>query len=470
MAEFSLKLTQGGAELLAKAKLGKQLNFKYITLGSGVYEGNPQEATAFVNKVIDLNIQEKTRKDTVAFLKATLTYNAVPDGFVWTELGVIAIDPDTQEEVLYMYDAIDIGEVIPPATSATQIEKVIQVASYVSNAPNISVVIDESLINIPKSDIGQPNGVAPLNEDGVLDIIYGGTKAKTAGEAIYNLGASPNKNLLLNPFFQINQRDKTNYTGNADYCVDGWIRNKNINVTINNKNQIVITPIAVENPELYQKIDNYTELLGKTLTFSVYMSTGNFFTVTGTLPSTLPSQATVITKVDTPFGNIRIQLQPENLLVVLDGSTQVAFSPLATKLEIGENQSLARQNSTGAWELIENPDPLEILKCQKYLLCWNRFNWIGSGVVNPDGQKIQFFVPTPIKMRIVPTAIGSIYIWDGKQNYGPYTFKVTECDVNGLHGTVDDISSSELIAGTVVFLNTPAKAETGSICGFFAEL
>lgn len=189
MAEFNLKLTQGGAILLAKAKLGKQLNFKYITLGSGVYEGNPQEATAFVNKVIDLNIQEKTRKDTVAFLKATLTYNAVPDGFVWTELGVIAIDPDTQEEVLYMYDAIDIGEVIPPATSATQIEKVIQVASYVSNAPNISVVIDESLINIPKSDIGQPNGVAPLNEDGVLDIQYGGTGAKTKKQACDNLDA-----------------------------------------------------------------------------------------------------------------------------------------------------------------------------------------------------------------------------------------------------------------------------------------
>ena len=189
MAEFNLKLTQGGAILLAKAKLGKQLNFKYITLGSGVYEGNPQEATAFVNKVIDLNIQEKTRKDTVAFLKATLTYNAVPDGFVWTELGVIAIDPDTQEEVLYMYDAIDMGEVIPPATSATQIEKVIQVASYVSNAPNISVVIDESLINIPRSDVGKPNGIAPLNEDGVLDIQYGGTGAKTKKQACDNLDA-----------------------------------------------------------------------------------------------------------------------------------------------------------------------------------------------------------------------------------------------------------------------------------------
>lgn len=42
---------------------------------------------------------------------------------------------------------------------------------------------------IPKSDIGQPNGVAPLNEDGVLDIQYGGTGAKTKKQACDNLDA-----------------------------------------------------------------------------------------------------------------------------------------------------------------------------------------------------------------------------------------------------------------------------------------
>lgn len=42
---------------------------------------------------------------------------------------------------------------------------------------------------IKNSEKGQPNGVAPLNEDGVLDIIYGGTKAKTAKQACKNLNA-----------------------------------------------------------------------------------------------------------------------------------------------------------------------------------------------------------------------------------------------------------------------------------------
>lgn len=145
---------------------------------------------------------------------------------------------------------------------------------------------------------------------------------------------------------------------------------------------------------------------------------------------------------------------------------QVAFSTVATKLEICENQSLARKNSDGKWELIEKPNLLEILKCNRYLLCWNRLTWIGSGVVNPDGQQAQFFIPTPIKMRIVPTAVGSIYIWNGKQNYDPYTFKVTSYGVNNLRGVIENISSSNLTAGTVVFLNTPVN----SISGFFAEL
>lgn len=186
---FNLKLTQGGAVLLAKALAGQRLEFKYVTLGSGVGSGNPEEATSFVNKVADLFITKYTRLDTSVIIEAVLEYNSVPQGFTWTELGVIAVDPDTQAEVLYMYDAIDIGEVIPPAGAATQIEKHLRISTYVSNAANVTAEINESLINIPKSDIGQPNGVAPLNEDGVLDIQYGGTGAKTKKQACDNLDA-----------------------------------------------------------------------------------------------------------------------------------------------------------------------------------------------------------------------------------------------------------------------------------------
>lgn len=363
MAEFNMKLTQGGAVLLAKVQAEKELKFKYITLGKGVFEGNPEDATTLVSKVIDLNIQEKTRKDTVAFLKATLTYNAVPDGFVWTELGIIAVDPDTHAEVLYMYGYSQFGDIIPPATAATQIEKVIQVASYVGNAQNVTAVIDESLINIPRSDINQPNGVAGLNKDGVLDIEHGGTGANNVQEALYNLGAKSNDNLLDNANFAINQQKKDEYTKNG-LTADRWFKisgtgkviiNSDGTITLDNTNQQTNLVIQQRLSKNATGMHTIAVLAGTKL----YTASGNIV------------NDTTEWQINTPFDNFTIGRAH---LVMVDGKLAFNFNINAgqkitlnvCKINPGNKQTLAWQHINGNWYQFDLKNDGELLKCQKF--------------------------------------------------------------------------------------------------------
>lgn len=417
-AGFNLKLTQGGTVLLAKALAGQQLEFKYVTLGSGVGSGNPEEATSLVNKVADLFIVNYKRLDTSVIVEAVLEYNSVPQGFTWTELGVIAIDPDTQEEVLYMYDYVQIGEVIPPAGAATQIEKQIRISTYVSNAANVTAEINESLINIPKSDIGQPNGVAPLNEDGVLDIQYGGTGAKTAQEALYNLGCMPRENLFINVDFRnpVNQRGQLTYTSGKciDMCgldtnngsiemsiKDDCIRLTQISTSGETTAQAMYVAAPTENFPLGQTITVSTLVRGtgmaQILLFGDTVIQGSFKSI----------QATNNWQLLTSTFKLPETISSNKILAYLyaDKAGQNRYSEyMALKCELGKNQTLAWQDSDGNLHLYNKSDnAIELLKCQRYFV---RFNYevlqtIALATRGNTWNTWQLALPVP--MRINPS-------------------------------------------------------------------
>lgn len=404
---FNLKLTQGGAVLLAKALAGQQLEFKYVTLGSGVGSGNPEEATSLVNKVADLFIVNYKRLDTSVIVEAVLEYNSVPQGFTWTELGVIAIDPDTQEEVLYMYDYVQIGEVIPPAGAATQIEKQIRISTYVSNAANVIAEINESLINIPKSDIGQPNGVAPLNKDGVLEIKHGGTWAKTAQEALYNLGCMPRENLFINADFRnpVNQRGQLTYTSGK--CIDmcgldiddggiemsiqsDYIRLVQTSTAGGTNSQAMYISAPIENFSLGEIVTLSTLVRGTGMagfllfgdaiiqgSSKSFQSTNKWelLTVTFKLPETISSNKMIA-------------------YIYADAEGQKGYCEYkGLKCEQGENQTLAWQDFDGNWHMFDKQNYfIELLKCQRYYQLYS----------SPEKRPTKAIDCRPV-MRIDPT-------------------------------------------------------------------
>ena len=125
---------------------GKTLTFTGVQLGSGSYSGSVSAATALVAPEVTLPITSMVHRADSATIKAVLEYRELESGFTWTEVGVLAKDPDTQENVLYAYGyAGSQGDYIPGASEATLNEKTIQLTTLVSETADIDAVIQSSL-------------------------------------------------------------------------------------------------------------------------------------------------------------------------------------------------------------------------------------------------------------------------------------------------------------------------------------
>lgn len=111
-----LVLTNSGRNLYAKAQIGKMLKFKRIVLGDGELGSSESmlSLTSLKNEVLSCNIvQMQIVESKIAKLTFILTNQ--DEGFYWREIGVIAEDPDTGEDVLYCYgNARENGEYIAP--------------------------------------------------------------------------------------------------------------------------------------------------------------------------------------------------------------------------------------------------------------------------------------------------------------------------------------------------------------------
>ena len=111
-----LVITNSGRTLLAKAQMGKVLKFLRIELGDGQL-GTSESMLSLKqlkNKLFDCDIKDKkiTQNE---ILKLTFVLTNQEEGYVWREVGIIAEDPDTQEQILYCYgNARENGEYIPP--------------------------------------------------------------------------------------------------------------------------------------------------------------------------------------------------------------------------------------------------------------------------------------------------------------------------------------------------------------------
>lgn len=164
MPNFSMVLTAAGAELLAKGVAGKTMQFTAIAVGDGTFSDSPVDATALQSEVKRLPIQHMTRRKNTVSLRATLEAGTVKSGFIWTELGVFATDPDTQGDVLYMYGyAGEESDAVPAANEPTIIEKIINVTAIVASAENVTAIIDTSLVYLTQADLEAHNADPEAN-------------------------------------------------------------------------------------------------------------------------------------------------------------------------------------------------------------------------------------------------------------------------------------------------------------------
>ena len=198
-----------------------------------------------------------------------------------------------------------------------------------------------------------------------------------------------NPNLLDNWFFgnPVNQRGPTEYTGG--YGIDRWqILGAN---KMSVQSDCVIFTFVNNNYVVWERLEN---LVSGTYTLSLLFKDGTLVANTKAIDV---SQTSYV--IDTPRHNEwNVQLHEDKTVrITCIGNSGDTAAILAAKLELGDTQTLAHQDSSGNWILNEIPDFGEQLRrCQRYHLGDMQRDAPGRISENNTAYCV---VPIPVTMR-----------------------------------------------------------------------
>ncbi len=149
-----LYLTDVGQALLYKAQGGKQLKFTKFKLGDGILNGQAiQTLTNLISEKMLSGVRKYEIKNNKVVLGMSFSNSNLETGFYFRELGIFAEDPDTKQEVLYMYgNAGETADYIDDKNGKA-IEEYLDLEFYISNVENITAVIDSSLVYVTKQEL-----------------------------------------------------------------------------------------------------------------------------------------------------------------------------------------------------------------------------------------------------------------------------------------------------------------------------
>lgn len=263
--------------------------------------------------------------------------------------------------------------------------------------------------------------------DGALQL--GG--ASTPQGAIAALGAGVRPNLLVNPFFKVNQRGQTSYTGEG-YTVDMWRITGSRSTLDVTEDGITFSVSAEDTSRRYigQKFETGAVKSGVDYTLSVLLQSGELYSGTAQFPANSGSYNNAFTIPGIGDGRLNVGSNgvKEVDFIVDQGSS---LSLRAAKFEEGARQTLAYKDEDGAWQLLEQPDPLELLKCQRYF--YYAHNILCPGQIKNSNIFLAMYLPT--KMRVIPSMTVKSYgtiINNGVSNV-PTTFGNPVLSGNILH-------------------------------------
>ena len=255
--------------------------------------------------------------------------------------------------------------------------------------------------------------------------------ASTPQGAIAALGAGVRPNLLVNPFFKVNQRGQTSYTGEW-YTVDMWRITGSRSTLDVTEDGITFSVSAEDTSRRYigQKFETGAVKSGVDYTLSVLLQSGELYSGTAQFPANSGSYNNAFTIPGIGDGRLNVGSNgvKEVYFIVDQGSS---LSLRAAKFEEGARQTLAYKDEDGAWQLLEQPDPLELLKCQRYF--YYAHNILCPGQIKNSNIFLAMYLPT--KMRVIPSMTVKSYgtiINNGVSNV-PTTFGNPVLSGNILH-------------------------------------
>ena len=150
---MNMQLTNAGINALLRAMTGDDLVFTNLKIGNGAAQ-TAAAATDLSNPLKTLEITDITVANSKATLSVTLSNAGVEAGFRLTEIGIFAQDQDDEdEEILYAYGTEPEATADYVAASGDSVlEEEITIDAFVSNAENVSALINESTVYATKAN------------------------------------------------------------------------------------------------------------------------------------------------------------------------------------------------------------------------------------------------------------------------------------------------------------------------------
>ncbi len=262
------------------------------------------------------------------------------------------------------------------------------------------------------------------------------------------MAGGSNENLLDNPFFSVNQRGQSSYSGIV-YGFDRW--KTYTNNTISKSNDI-INITSTGNFNLFQPLrEGLVDFLyGKTVTFSMMLSDGSILKVSGTFPASLTTTPTQLGRLDPAGQNIYVYfasavsaagIQNPTLQLYGGGARNIDFK--AMKLELGSASTLANDAPPDLAE--------ELAKCQRYdrkYESWTGYVYLTTAIATA-ANTARAVLAGNLRDASRTVTFSNVTLTDGSTSY-PVT-AISSVSYGGGYTNIN-ITSSGLTVGKVYYL------------------
>ena len=160
MAYSTTYITTQGAILAAKTLQSKTISFSKFAIGSGeIADGSVdtiKALTGLVNQELNFDITKISREtDTQVTVRGLFKNTDAEESFYLRELGLFAIDPDTQQEILFAY--INFGteaEYINNSITEKK-EHYYDMIITIDNANNVTITVDPSTVYVNEQELNE---------------------------------------------------------------------------------------------------------------------------------------------------------------------------------------------------------------------------------------------------------------------------------------------------------------------------
>lgn len=190
------------------------------------------------------------------------------------------------------------------------------------------------------------------------------------------MAGGSNPNLLMNPWFTVNQRGFTSTSTNNTYTVDRWLAQNMRTAGVCSWSEGVITldaTNAVGGGLTFSQAVDIDEMAGREVSLSVMLANGNTYSKSVVLPARGTSQTTVLseyigstTNIMRLYVNGSTSQTPYNVQFIVPLGNILSIK--AVKLELGSVSTLA------------NDAPpcyaAELAKCQRYFIRYKSTNYM----------------------------------------------------------------------------------------------